>query len=461
MQKISYKNILKILFIYLVVYIPVALKRFPDIRNEIKYFVVSDNIIKTKQFFIFKYFSELYPDKPPLYFWILSFFKNNFENYGFLTILFTSLLPSFLIVILLYNLFTKLKDEKFGFLYAITLSTIPFFIGTSVFLRMDMLMTLFITLSLYYFFSIYFNLIKNNFLNKAIIYISIFLAIFTKGVAGVVVPLSIIIVYLFLEKKLYFLRKISFFYGLLSIVLMFGVWILFVYFQEDGKEYLILMFNQETVGRIVKAKTHVKPFYYYFVRLSFVIFPYSIFWYLGLYKEIKDIKNYKNWSEIEKIGFIWSCVPLILFSLASGKLDIYMLPLFSGMILLVLNFIEKSNIKKNYYLYIPIAIMIIFGCIVQNTEIYNNYFTLKPIINKIKDSSKIYSYKFDDLKNIKGLGIENEILDIENEKELKNMLNNESKKYYIISKSKYSDKIKDNSNVKLKFINKSYCIFEK
>ena len=138
MQKISYKNIFKILFIYLIIYIPIALTRFPDIRNEIKYYAITDNLIKSREFFILKYFSELYPDKPPLYFWLIRFFKENFENFNFLSIVFGSIIPSFIIVILMYHLFAKLKSEKFGFLVAISLATTPFFMGISVFLRMDM-----------------------------------------------------------------------------------------------------------------------------------------------------------------------------------------------------------------------------------------------------------------------------------------------------------------------------------
>ena len=181
MQKISYKNIFKILFIYLIIYIPIALKRFPDIRNEIKYYTIADTLIKSREFFILKYFSELYPDKPPLYFWLIRFFKENFANFNFLSIFFGSIIPSFIIVILIYNIFTKLKSEKFGFLVAVSLATTPFFMGISVFLRMDMLMNLFITISLYYFFSVYFNLIKNNWFNKGIIYIINLLRNFYQG----------------------------------------------------------------------------------------------------------------------------------------------------------------------------------------------------------------------------------------------------------------------------------------
>lgn len=494
MQKISYKNIFKILFIYLIIYIPIALKRFPDIRNEIKYYAITDNLIKSREFFILKYFSELYPDKPPLYFWLIGFFKENFENFNFLSIFFGSVIPSFIIVILMYHLFTKLKSEKFGFLVAISLATTPFFMGISVFLRMDMLMNLFITVSLYYFFSIYFSLIKNNWFNKAILYLSIFLGIFTKGIAGGMVPLSIILGFLILEKNLTFLKKINFLAGVGLILFCALAWFSLIYLQPEGKEYLSLMFKQETVGRIVKAKTHIKPFYYYFVRLSFLIFPYSLFWYSGIFYYLKDIKNYNRWNYLEKIGIIWSIVPLILFSLASGKLDIYMLPLFTGMILLSLNFFIKIKNKKigetllkiisiilivpffinkfsknreNQYkkfLTIPLSIIISFGVLAQGMGVFNRYFTLKPVVAQIQDNGKIYTYRFEDFKNIEGVEPkikDSNITNIQELEKIKDILNKDNSKNYFVIKSKYNDKFNDVKNLKLKFTNNSYSIFER
>lgn len=494
MQKISYKNIFKILFIYLIIYIPIALTRFPDIKNEIKYYAITDNLIKSREFFILKYFSELYPDKPPLYFWLIRFFKESFENFNFLSIVFGSIIPSFIIVILMYHLFAKLKSEKFGFLVAISLATTPFFMGISVFLRMDMLMNLFITISLYYFFSIYFNLIKNSWINKVILYLSIFLGIFTKGIAGGMVPLSIILGFLILEKNLIFLKKINFLAGLGLILFCALAWFLFIYLQPEGKEYLSLMFKQETVGRIVKAKTHIKPFYYYFVRLSFLIFPYSLFWYSGIFYYLKDIKNYNRWNYLEKIGIIWSIVPLILFSLASGKLDIYMLPLFTGMILLSLNFFIKIKEKKigetllkiisiiliipffinrfsknreNQYkrfLTIPLSIIIIFGILAQGMGVFNRYFTLKPVVAQIQDNRKIYTYRFEDFKNIEGVEPkikDSNITNIQELEKIKDILKTDNSKNYFVIKSKYNDKFNDVKNLKLKFTNNSYSIFER
>lgn len=107
---ISYKNILKITFVYLLIFLPVVFVRYPDIRNEIKYFIVADNMIESRNYFILKYFSELYPDKPPLYFWLLSFLKEHFSKYFVpLAVLFGSTIPSLLLTIFSYSL---LQNEK-------------------------------------------------------------------------------------------------------------------------------------------------------------------------------------------------------------------------------------------------------------------------------------------------------------------------------------------------------------
>ena len=56
------KYYLFIIFIYFIIFIPLAFFRYPDARNELKYFVVTDDMIQAKNYLILKYFSELYPD---------------------------------------------------------------------------------------------------------------------------------------------------------------------------------------------------------------------------------------------------------------------------------------------------------------------------------------------------------------------------------------------------------------
>lgn len=486
---ISYKNVFKIFLIYLLIFVPILLIRYPDIRNELKYFVVADNLLETKNFFILKYFSELYPDKPPLFFWLLGFLKKYCGNLFMPAAVFLgSVLPSFLITIFSYSLFAKIRDEKSGFFIAISLCTVPFFMGISLVLRMDMLMSFFIFMALYNFFSLYYNFIPKNLKNILFMYFYIFLGIFTKGPAGIVVPLITIFVFLLLENNLNFLKKIYLGRGIIFILILIGIWQYFILKSPQGKEYLMLILGQETIGRIVKAKTHVKPFYYYLQMLPVLLYPYGIFFIGSLVYYIKNIKFYKEWDILEKIGFSWTVVPLLAFSCASGKLDIYLLPLFIGMSIMIYSFIIKSkdsrfgkiifkismvmavlpvffnkifNKENDFYkklLFFPLTIITIFIFLIPFIESYNEKFSLKPIEREITISDKnVIAYRFKDFVNIKGM-IDKKITLSENTEDLQKEIL-KGRNVLIIAREKYKNDLKNFSQLKLKYENLNYSVY--
>ncbi|WP_300358354.1 glycosyltransferase family 39 protein [Fusobacterium sp.] len=487
---ISYKNFLKIFLIYLLIFIPILIMRYPDIRNELKYFIVVDDILESKNYFILKYFTELYPDKPPLFFWLLVFIKKYFSNYYIqMAVFLGSVLPSFLITIFSYSIFSKIKDEKAGFFIALSLCTMPFFIGASLVLRMDMLMNLFIFMSLYTFFNLYFDFVKSDFKNISRIYIYIFLGLFTKGIAGVIVPVITILIFLILENNLSFLKKIHFFKGILFILMLLILWgIAIILSSSEGKEYLLLMIGQETIGRVMKAKTHIKPFYYYLKIIPILIYPYGIFFLGSLFYYIKNIKSYKNWDYLEKIGFSWTIFPLIAFSCASGKLEIYLLPTFIGMILMIYSFLMKIkgsekekifvkismifsvlpyilnyffNKEKNFYkkiIYFPMSMIIVFALITPFVRIYNKNYSLEPIKNTIlyNSSEKLIAYKFIDFINMKN-EVNEDIIPMNDKENLKELMNNN--RVLIVARHKYKKDLDDLKNLNLLYENKNYLVF--
>lgn len=484
---ISYVNVLKLLAIYLIIFIPVLLVRYPDIRNELKYFIVVDNMLETKNYFILKYFSELYPDKPPLYFWLLSFIKNHFSNsFMPVAVLVGSTIPSFIMTLFSYSLFAKIKDEKTGFIIALSLCTIPFFIGTSVFLRMDMLMSFFIFMALYYFFNLYYGLTKKSFTKTLLIYIFIVLGMLTKGPVGFMVPVCTILVFLFLENKLRFLKEIYFIQGMLFVIAAMGAWIYAIYQFPEGKDYIALLIGQETVGRIVKSKAHVKPFYYYFTMLPALMYPYVIFLFGSFIYYIKNIKFYKEWEPLEKIGFAWTVLPLIILSCASGKLDIYLLPIFIGMTIMCYSFIFRVKDKRigsilvkissvitviplilnyffnkenNFYkklIFIPVSVIIIFTVVGQCMEIYNQNYTLKPVKNEIITSDNISAYRFPDFLNMSS-ELQKNISNFTDKNTLEEGLKN--KKITVVTKAKYENDLKDINELKFLYKNKAYCVY--
>lgn len=472
---------LSILYIFL--YLPIIFLRFQDLRNEIKYFLITQEFLNNRDLFILRYLSELYPDKPPLYFWILAFsHKISNKYFPMIAIILGSTLASYIIVILIYKILLKFTDKKIASITAFSLATLPVFLGMSVFLRMDMLMTMFITFSLYLFWGFYYNWFEINYSRLGIFYLSIFLAIFTKGVAGLAIPFLVIISFLLLEKNLSFLKEIKLFKGIVLIILLIVLWFILIYFSKEGIEYIKLMLGQETLGRIIKSKAHIKPIYYYIKILPGMLFPYIITIFLVLYRNLKNIKSWSSWNEIEKISFIWFIVPLLMFSIASGKLAVYLLPILPpAIILIVINIIKNNGKYTNYFLSLseiilvfPIFYKIIAKKIGSNFErikvinltsifilfiltfsikLYNNQYTIKPFLPLI-EKNKTIAYSFADGENLQyftNYPIKNysNISDISHDNHI-----------FIITKRKYSSNLKA-IDYKVIYENKEYSILKK
>ncbi|WP_291259378.1 glycosyltransferase family 39 protein [Fusobacterium sp.] len=477
-MKIKLKNYFYILGIYFFIGMPLAYLRFPDVRNELKYFIIVKNIAQEKNFLVLKYFSELYPDKPPLYFWLLRIGNLlSEEKFSFIAIVLGSLIPSILFTLLFYRFLKKFTEEKNALNMGIFLCTLPYFMGVSLFIRMDMLMNLFIFSSLYLFFSFYYfeNSIKS--VRLIIFYIFIFLAIFTKGIAGIAIPMIVILFFLIVEKDIKFLKKIAFIKGLLFILSLIGIWFYFVYKSPNGAEYISLLLGQETIGRIVKSKAHSREIYYYLIQMPLIFSPYILI-VLGVFGYyLKKVKSYRQWDKLEKIGFSYLFPPLLILSLASGKLAIYLLPLFPGMVVLIyyvvlynereriLKFLINVTIRINLFSYFLMKSKKIKGvlnifvasniCILivllGGLKYYNNNYTLEPFVQIIKNiPEKVEAYKFNDYRNFEYF-TNYKIDNYENISDI-------SKGYYMV-RNKYSSDI-EKLNFKLIHKNKEYSLYK-
>jgi len=135
-----------------------------------------------------------------------------------------------------------------------------------------MLMCMFIVLSLYTFFRIYSG--EGRPRDKYLFGLYVFMAIFSKGPIGILVPLLSTVVFLIVKGEI---KTIGRYWGwrTLSILLVCsGLWFLGVY-AEGGSVYLNnLLFNQ-TVNRAVDSFHHKEPFYYYLKVIWYSLAPWS------------------------------------------------------------------------------------------------------------------------------------------------------------------------------------------
>ena len=377
MLQVLKKN--RILIAILVLFLILPFLRVPDLRNEMKYLDIVQEIVDKKSYWVLYYHKELYPDKPPLYFWLLIIIYKIFgKDLLFpLSLIFFSYLPFLSILSLACWQLNYLKKEwKDKFLsYSFT---IPYLMGISIFLRMDMLMAFFITLSLSLFIYFYFNRNKINNIKLFFLYSSIFLGIFTKGALGGILPILIIYVFLYLESDLKFFNNLHWKKGILFLLFFFSIWLIILYFQPNGTEYIKLLLGKQTIRRAYKSYSHARPFYYYFIYLPLTFLPYGIFYIYGFFKYLINLERRKTWTLFEKWAFSWSIPPFILLSIISGKLQIYLLPLYIGMIFLSL--IVKDKLIKKYEFLVSVEkniqkyVYILYFFLPVGLLIYNKYF---------------------------------------------------------------------------------------
>lgn len=325
----------------------------PD--NELKYLSIAEESIRDGNIFAFYNHGEPYADKPPLYLWIVTLGKLIFGKHVMFFLSLFSLIPAFITVGIM-NRWVRQERKCDETLNTMMLMSSAFFLGCSIVLRMDMLMTMFITLAVYTFYRMYrFN---NKGIGARMLYnrwsillpVYTFLAIFSKGAVGIMVPLMSVIVFLGMNRKLGTIGKYLGwkFWGILAALC--AVWFTGV-FIDGGTEYLNnLLFNQ-TINRAVNSFHHKEPFYWYFISYWYAIAPWSIAVVVAI---VLGFKNGLIKGDLLRMFATVSLGTIIMMSFISSKIVIYLLPAFPC--LLYLGSILIDEIRYSKWLVAAIAI---------------------------------------------------------------------------------------------------------
>ena len=346
--------------------LPMMIFRDPSASNELRYLSIVEEALSEGHFFCFYNQGLPYTDKPPLYFWLLMFFRLFCgKACMWLPLLFTSLLPSLATVAVMDRWLAKAsRQEEYTPLMrlgcaSLLLAGLLFAIQT-FFLRMDVLMTLFIVLALFTVWKMY-TATDVRKADKWLLPLYIFLAIFTKGPMGIFAPVLIITAFLALEGQL---RRIGEFLGWrqwLVMLLLFGGWILGAYL-EGGRAYIDSLLFHQTLDRAVNAFTHKHPFWWYLPTLLYTVLPYTL---LMLPALAYMYSRRHGGDTYVRLLLTSVAVMFIMLSAFSGKLAIYLTPLMPMMAYLMPRFATltaaRAEKAKRAALLIPSAIIAMAG----------------------------------------------------------------------------------------------------
>jgi len=178
----------------------------------------------------------------------------------------------------------------------------------------------------------------------------VFMAIFSKGPFGLLIPLFVSMGYLLLEKKIATLKRYWGWKTWLILIIFCGIWFAGVA-NEGVPGYLNNLLFHQTVNRGINTFHHKEPFYYYMVSFWYSLAPWSLLIF-GIF--LTSLK--KGWikTELERFFLTTIAVMFIMLSLVSSKIQIYLAPAFPFMIYLTALLMKKF--KWNQWLSLAIGL---------------------------------------------------------------------------------------------------------
>lgn len=287
-------------------------------RSEPTYAEIAREIAVTGDWLTLHYdFSNWYVH-PPLYFWLTAAL-GSLLGFSEWTTRFISALFGVGGVLLTYLLGRELYNSRVGFIAGLVLTlSLEYFVLSRIVL-MDTLLNFF-TLGALYGFLIAYRRGNRNYLLW--MYLSMALAILSKGPVGIVLPLMLIFFFLLFKKDLPYILSLFQPRGILLFLLIVSPW----YISQillHGFDFIRVNILSYTFGRYFGVvEEQAGPFYYYLPVLLLGFFPwvgYLVSSWLFLYKEKSDSALFL---------LISSLVILIFFSLAGTKLPNYILTLY-------------------------------------------------------------------------------------------------------------------------------------
>lgn len=311
--------------------IPIMIVRDWSPSNELRYLSIADEALANGKFFAFYNHGIPYADKPPFYLWLLMLCRLVFGSYK--SIILESLLswiPAAVTVVVMDRWLCEaapgiMDARKRGATALMTLCSI-LFLCCSAMLRMDMLMTMFIILSLRCFHKWYASEADGSVYkgrDRWLMPFWIFMALFTKGPVGLIMPIAGISVFLVAEGKW---RRIGRYLGFRTwgvIAALSALWLTGVY-MDGGPEYLNNLLFHQTIDRAVSAFDHHEPFWFYLMYIWIDLLPFCPFL---VWAWIQSLCRPQGRCETEKFMSVVSLTTFVILSCFSSKLFIYLLPI--------------------------------------------------------------------------------------------------------------------------------------
>lgn len=278
-----------------------------------------------------------YFEKPPLLYWAVSLSYKVFgvSEWSFR---FPNALAALLCVFSLFFFVRRWTDDLAAFLGSLVLLSSFGFFAMARIVTTDMLLTFWLFLSLLCFYGYYRERV-GPFLWG--FYGSMALATLTKGPVAPVLLCASLLIFLFMEGNLAFLKEMKLARGIVLYCLIAAPWFVIISIRE--KEFFDFFFIDQHLLRFISTKHKRSGPVYYFIP---VLFGGMLPWSLYLPRAFA-----MAWKKSEcRLFAIWSTLVFVFFSLSGSKLPPYILPAFPALaipIAVLFHEYRESSFKRH------------------------------------------------------------------------------------------------------------------
>jgi 4-amino-4-deoxy-L-arabinose transferase-like glycosyltransferase len=320
-----------------------------------------------------------YVAKPPVLPWLISAGHLLAGNPSLWATRAPVALAGLLNVVVTFFFGKRLFNQRVGFFAAVILATSLFYIRRTRMAEEDIVLALFINLSLLTFFlAYYYQAGKRYYL---MFYLFVSLACLTKGVSGLIFPLLTIIPYLFLRKDLRAIGKMELLAGAVIFISLALSWYLYAY-NQIGLSGAQTIFIKDIWHKILPGESgrsflqYVVHLPQYVVQLFQHFFPWSVLLpALAIY-----IGTKKKKTERERSVFLLCLLlaNILFFSLLGVKRNEYILPLYPALAILTAQVwnrflvAKKASLLKN----LTVAGILIFSFLAIGGGLFGLVFSL-------------------------------------------------------------------------------------
>lgn len=298
-----------------------------DSRDQGKQALYILDVVQKGSFFLTTERGGRPATKPPLYNWVGAVVSLAWGKVTDLTIKLPAVLSGLGVVLVTFLVSEMLFSKEVGLFAGLVLILNYHFLNVSCTARTDMMLCLFISLSLYLFLLAYREHGEKS-IYTPLIFASMGLGSITKGPVAFLIPVLVILIFLFLMKELKWLKSMQLAWGIMIWLLIMLGWFVPALIQ-GGREFFNIVVYDEMVNRVLGMGTRAEktqPFYYLVGHFFGKFLPWSLFVPSAI------VRYWKSKNRTEKYGLlfsiIWFLSVLILFSLSRGKRSDYILPLY-------------------------------------------------------------------------------------------------------------------------------------